>query len=157
MKCPNCGKNDVTFYYESNVNGQVTRRQLCAECARELGFGTEELFGRSLFDDFFGSFFGSRRAAFPFGGLLPAMMQLRSAAPQTEQDGKCANAECCAAASAPQTETAGPEAAPAPEADGEMNRRRQINLLRAQMYEAVHAEEFEKAAQLRDRLRELEK
>ena len=24
MKCENCGKNEVTFVYQSNVNGQIT-------------------------------------------------------------------------------------------------------------------------------------
>lgn len=38
MKCENCGKNEVTFVYQSNVNGQITEKHLCAECAeRQIG------------------------------------------------------------------------------------------------------------------------
>ena len=36
MKCENCGKNEVAFVYQSNVNGHVTEKHLCAGCA-EIG------------------------------------------------------------------------------------------------------------------------
>ena len=38
MKCDNCGKNEVTFVYQSNVNGNVTERHLCTDCAEKLGY-----------------------------------------------------------------------------------------------------------------------
>ena len=25
MKCENCGKNEVTFMYQSNINGKITK------------------------------------------------------------------------------------------------------------------------------------
>ena len=61
MKCEHCGKNEATFYYKSNINGNVTEHHLCSDCARELGYadGMEKSFssfGRGLFggfDDFF--------------------------------------------------------------------------------------------------------
>ena len=63
MKCENCGKNEVTFVYQSNVNGQVTEKRLCAECAEKLGYTQRlaaqgqrmmrGLFGSGLFEDFF--------------------------------------------------------------------------------------------------------
>ena len=37
MKCQNCGKNEATFYYKSNINGRVMESHLCPECARQLG------------------------------------------------------------------------------------------------------------------------
>lgn len=39
MKCEHCGKNEVTFVYQSNVNGQVTEKHLCGECAEKLEIG----------------------------------------------------------------------------------------------------------------------
>ena len=33
MKCENCGKNEVTFVYRSNVNGHVEEKHLCSDCA----------------------------------------------------------------------------------------------------------------------------
>ena len=150
MKCSNCGKNDVNFYYESNVNGKITRQQLCSECAQKLGFGNREMFsfptGRSLFGDMFGEFadfFGGRRRLFDMTMpemLLPELMSPRFGLPQTVED-----------------RPAEPESPAAPEkADETMDRRRQVNMLRAQMQEAVAAEDFEKAAQLRDRIRAIE-
>ena len=32
MKCENCGKNEVTFVYRSNVNGHVEEKHLCRCC-----------------------------------------------------------------------------------------------------------------------------
>lgn len=46
MKCENCGKNEVTFIYQSNVNGQVTEKHLCSECAEKLGL-TRQVAARS--------------------------------------------------------------------------------------------------------------
>lgn len=34
MKCENCGKNEVTFVYRSNVNGHV-EESTCAATARK--------------------------------------------------------------------------------------------------------------------------
>ena len=63
MKCEHCGKNEVTFVYQSNVNGQVTEKHLCGECAEKLGYTQrlaahsqrmmQNLFSGSLFDKLF--------------------------------------------------------------------------------------------------------
>mgnify|MGYP000778584824 CR=1 FL=1 len=46
MKCENCGKNEVTFIYQSNINGQVTEKHLCSECAEKLGLTRQALADR---------------------------------------------------------------------------------------------------------------
>jgi protein arginine kinase activator len=157
MKCTNCGKNEVNFYYESNVNGKITRQQLCSECAQKLGFGTEDFFkeSREMFNHMLGGFsdfFGTRRRAFPFGGFgLPTMLLPELFLPGTEvrehEDG-CTCGDCETHQDVKEADNT---------ADGEMNARRQINVLRAEMQNAIHAEEFEKAAELRDQIRALEK
>ena len=38
MKCERCGRNEATFYYQSNINGRVTQVHLCPDCAAELGW-----------------------------------------------------------------------------------------------------------------------
>ena len=63
MKCDNCGKNEVTFVYQSNVNGNVTERHLCTDCAEKLGYSQKlaahsqrmmrGFLGGGLFEDFF--------------------------------------------------------------------------------------------------------
>ena len=35
MLCNKCGKNEVTFYLEQNINGKITKIALCPECAKE--------------------------------------------------------------------------------------------------------------------------
>ena len=68
MKCEHCGKNEVSFVYQSNINGKVSEKHLCGECAEQMGYTrhiasrsrrmmqdlmSDGFFGRSLFDDFF--------------------------------------------------------------------------------------------------------
>ena len=38
MKCEHCGKNEVSFLYQSNINGHVEEKHLCAQCAEKLGY-----------------------------------------------------------------------------------------------------------------------
>ena len=162
MKCEKCNEKEATFYYSSNVNGKKTEKHLCADCAREEGFGgvlderPAELFG-DVFDDmfsgFFEEFFAPRRSLFSafdsFGSPLRAMMapalpriHIVVDEPQTEKE------------HAPLSETE--QKIPA-DAGEEVKSRREIAALKHQLREAVKAENFEKAIELRDKLKELEK
>ena len=58
MKCENCGKNEVTFVYQSNVNGQVEEKHLCAQCAEKLGYAQRAAAQRQRMMRGFNSFFG---------------------------------------------------------------------------------------------------
>ena len=69
MKCENCGKNEVTFVYQSNVNGQVEEKHLCAQCAEKLGYAQRAAAQRQRMMRGFNSFFG--------GGVLEAILHLR--------------------------------------------------------------------------------
>lgn len=158
MKCEKCKEKEATFYYSSNVNGDVTEKHLCSECAREEGFGSAldyrptSMFD-GMFDSFFGDFFSPRRSllsAFDsFGSPLRAIMA--PALPRIN-----------IVIGQPQEQT---ERAPLSEAEqkipedaGEdVKARREIAALKHQLQEAVAAENFEKAIELRDKLKELEK
>ena len=35
MKCEKCGKNEATCFYSSNINGKITEKHLCSQCAAE--------------------------------------------------------------------------------------------------------------------------
>jgi protein arginine kinase activator len=146
MKCTNCGKNIATYHYRSSVNGQVTEQHLCQECAQRLR-GEENVFSGfdSMFDNFFsgfGDFFG--RSPF-FGGFdsfaMPTMVMPRIQFVLQGADASQKVAE-------PETQE---------KADPELSKRRELNALREQMKAAAEAEDYEKAAQIRDKLRELEK
>ena len=42
MKCENCGKNEVTFVYQSNINGKVEEKHLCQRVRGEAGLHPED-------------------------------------------------------------------------------------------------------------------
>ena len=102
MKCENCGKNEVTFMYQSNINGKITEKHLCSECAEKLGYTQKlaahsqrmmqdfgNMFGGSLFGDFFTpvpSLMGrmSRMLEDPFDDFFADMPALSAAPAQQE-------------------------------------------------------------------------
>ncbi len=158
MKCDKCGKN-ASFYFSSNVNGQRTERHLCADCARAEGFGNaldyDPMGGmRNMFDSFFedfGGFFGGGRSLMPsfdlFGSPMRSMMT-RSLPRVNIVVGSPEQA----------ADTAQSAGGVIPDADAaEIRARREKAALRHQLDEAVKAEDFERAASLRDQLRALEK
>lgn len=49
MLCTECKKNTATVFYQQNINGKTTELCLCQECAESHGFLT----GSSLFNELF--------------------------------------------------------------------------------------------------------
>lgn len=153
MKCENCGKNEVTFVYQSNINGHVTEKHLCSECAEKLGYSQriaahsrsvmQNFFGNSFFDDFFSpmpSLMGrmNRMLEDPFDDFFSDMPALGASPAQQEQ--------------APQKQDDLVEK----EEQSRFAYMRQMNALRMEMKKAVHQENFERAAELRDQIKSLE-
>ena len=156
MKCENCGKNEVTFVYQSNVNGQVTEKHLGGECAEKLGFTRrlaaqnqrmmQNFFGNGLFgggflEDFFSpNFMGGRNWLLedPFDDFFADMPALGAPRRQEAQE--------------PQRQ----EDLVGKEEQSRFAYLRQMNALRMEMKKAVRQEDFERAAQLRDEIRTLE-
>ena len=159
MKCENCGKNEVTFIYQSNINGKVTEKHLCSECAEKLGYTRKiaahnrsmmqnffggSLLGNGFFDDFFSpmpSLMGRSGWLLedPFDDFFAEMPAL-SAAPVQQQEEQQKQ----------QNDLVGKE---------EQSRfayMRQMNALKMEMKKAVHQENFERAAELRDQIHALE-
>ena len=152
MKCQHCGNREATYHYKSNVNGTITEAHLCSDCAAKLG-ENENVFSQMdrMFEDMMGGFFGrtpslmSAMAGWrPMSFAMPAMVmpyfQIGTSSGRTPE----AQAE------------AGTQEKSA-EVDPELKKRREINMLREQMNQAVSEENFEKAAELRDKIKEIEK
>ena len=153
MKCENCGKNEVTFVYQSNINGHVEEKHLCSECAEKLGytqrinahsqrmmqnfFGRGSLFGSSFFNDFFSPSLMGRMLEDPFDDFFADMPAL-SAAPARQQ------------------ETKKEEDLVEKEEQSRFSYLRQLNALKVEMKKAVHQENFERAAELRDQIHKQE-
>lgn len=153
MKCEHCGKNEVTFVFQSNVNGQVSEKHLCSECAEKLGYTqklaaysqrmTRNLFGGGLFEDFFTpvpSLLGrmNRLLEDPFDDFFADMPALGAPAEARQQPQK------------PQ------ETLLEQEEQNQISRTRQLNALRMEMQKAVQEENFERAAELRDQIHGME-
>ncbi len=74
MKCQKCNKREANSHIKRIINGQVEEYHLCSECAREMGYSnvfdsfTSDF--ASGFADTFGSLFGSF-----FDNALPARTQ----------------------------------------------------------------------------------
>lgn len=150
MKCENCGKNEVNFVYQSNINGHVEEKHLCSACAEKLGYmqavATQSrkmmrgFFDGGLLDDFFsprsgllgGSFFGENL----FDDFFQQMPALGTAVEEVQE----------------------PQEKPLVEEKerSRFARMRQLNALRLEQKAAVLREDFEKAAQIRDQIREME-
>lgn len=145
MKCQNCGKNEATFYYKSNINGRVMESHLCPECARQLGlvqdmcrpmmssfWDDDDFFTRPfrMLEPLLGGF-GSRLLT-EFPEPVDVTQQARRTAEEPREDNLVQGDE-----------------------REKLNRQRQRNALETQLRHAVETENFEEAAKLRDQLRSL--
>ncbi len=172
MLCEKCGQKEATCYYRENVNGKVKTCKLCSDCATamqksgELGglFG-EDPFGKmmSLFsgDDFFGSLLTTPQN--PMEREKPKTCPLcGSAFPTLVKTGKAGCPECYSTFAeelAPSIRrihgSAGHTGRAPARFQAENEKKQKIAALEAELKAAVQAEEYEKAAQIRDNLKSL--
>ena len=148
MKCQNCGKKEVNFHYSTNINGCVTETHLCSECAAKSGYDFGQIFDTgNIFNEFF-PIMGRP------GGFLPVavpMMGLNYAFPFAARPGIAGITQTSTCGNGCQTNVEGAQTA---SVDGEMKKRRELYM---QMRIAAENEDFERAAELRDKIKELEK
>lgn len=167
MKCEHCGKNEVTFVYRSNVNGNVEEAHLCAGCAEKLGY-TQRLAtqNRSLLENFFGngSLFPDPFSSDPFFDGFPRAFShtarnLLGRMMEDPFDDFFADMPALSAAPVQQEESEPAQQTVQEEPKPEMSRfarLRERNALKMEMKRAIHEENFERAAELRDQLRQME-
>lgn len=164
MKCSNCGEREGVVSLTQIVEGDVRTVSLCAKCAAEKGIET----GVGVADTPLGGFLAALQDSTDADAPLTAALELRcrgcgATLRDFRETGRVGCAECYRTFDAPlrellrrlhgsthhtgnrygSLEPAGRVAESALE-------------LREQLRRAVEAEEFELAAQLRDRLRERE-
>jgi protein arginine kinase activator len=161
MTCDNCGKEEVNFHYTSNINGTITEKHLCAACASQAGIagfsgfsglvGRQEAQSDASFEDIFSDLFGMRPSRRMFGGYGMMFPTFVIPAVGLFVPGTAAEPDAGAEPAKP-----GKPAEIKIEIDDDMRKRREINMLREQMHQAAAAEDFEKAAALRDSIRKLE-
>ena len=161
MKCENCGKNEVTFMYQSNINGKVTEKHLCSECAEKLGY-TQQIaaHSRSMMQNFFGGSLLGNGFFDDFFSPMPSLMGRSGWMLEDPFDDFFADMPALQAAPAQQAESAQQERKTDDLVGKEEQSRfaymRQMNALKMEMKKAVHQENFERAAELRDQIHALE-
>lgn len=131
MKCEHCGRNDATFYYRSNVNGQISEVHLCESCAETLGYRTRISGG---WDDLL---FMLPRAVGAEGFFAMSPFT------QTRQQLRVLPEEKKPLLSY--------------EEQRELRLQREKNALQVALDEAIEKEDYEQAAKLRDELKRFEK
>jgi protein arginine kinase activator len=171
MKCQKCQKNNADTHIKRVVNGQFEEYHLCSECAREMGYTSMfDEFSHSFSDDF-NSLFGSF-----FENALPARTQATrcetcgSSYNDITRTGMMGCADCykvfedrilptirrihgntthcgknSAAYKKEKTET-----------KAEIKEVSELDKLKNELDKAIKNQEFEKAAELRDKIKEME-
>jgi len=166
MKCSNCGEREGVVSLTTIVDGDVRTSSLCAKCAEEKGIET----GVGVSDTPLGGFLAALGEGLDPDAPLTAALETRCAGcgaslRDFRETGRVGCAECYRSFDAPLRELlrrlhgsthhtgkryTGVQAVPAlpPPAS--------LRELRDQLRRAIEAEQFELAAELRDRLREQE-
>ncbi|MFA6091599.1 MAG: UvrB/UvrC motif-containing protein [Elusimicrobiota bacterium] len=163
MLCSNCHKNEASVLFKQIIDNQVTQSSLCAQCAQaaelpgmsasplfdllaQLGGGRKPVRGRETtcrscglrYEEFRRTgMLGCADCYTSFAAKLERVLQ--SVHGSLRHGGKMPQPAADRPASARATENAGPQ------------------ILRAKLQAALKAEDYEEAARLRDRLRDLEK
>ena len=169
--CDRCKKQIATVYYKKTVNGQQTQRHLCAACANQEGLAAEpwaDLWASDPFEPLLSQFFLPK--ATQDQGRCPTC---HTTAQQIRRQGRFGCADCYTAFASrldlsPFSHPQGYRGTLAPQEDEPTQTQPQepqpqepqkpdLAQLKKQLSQAVEAEEYEKAAALRDRIRELEK
>lgn len=167
MLCQNCKKHEATTHIKSVVNGEYTQLHLCSDCAGKLGY--TDVFSGFGFDlgDFFGNFFSKPKSISAsskvercekcgmsfeeivktgkigcadcyekfYEMLLPSIQRIHG---KTQHNGKVANV----------TE---PD-----EVKKEKTKEEIVAELKEEMKVAIEEQNFEKAAELRDKIKGME-
>lgn len=167
MKCQKCGANNATTHVKTIINGELREYDLCSECAHKMGY--TNVFGdmENEFSNFLGSFFGN---------VLPARTQATrcefcgSTYSDIAKSGHVGCAKCYEIFADElypsirrihgNTTHCGKNSSVA-EKSKQANvktetKEEKINKLKAQLESAIKEQNFELAAELRDKIKEME-
>ena len=158
MMCEQCGNNPATMHYTSIINGEKTEKHLCAQCAQEQNMALAQTFdiGQLLVGFMTDAAAQAKRApacpqcgmdlrAFQKGGLLGCMECYKTFQPQLEPLLTRVHGHVRHVGKLPVR------------AGVAMSTQREIDRLSDEIKKAVALEQFEKAAEFRDRIYELER
>lgn len=166
MKCQKCGANNANTHVKTIINGEFKEYDLCSECAKKMGY-------TNVFDDMeneFSNFLGSF-----FGNVLPARTQATrcefcgSSYSDIAKSGHVGCAHCYEIFGEQllpsirrihgNTTHCGKNSGTADKAQQdtpEKSNKDKIKELKAELDKAVKEQNFEYAAELRDKIKETE-
>lgn len=169
MLCQHCKKHQATTHVKTMINGEYAEYMLCPECAHELGYD-------NMFSDFSADF-GGLLSSF-FSNALPAISGAThcdtcgSTLNDIKRSGKVGCADCYDTFFSEllptirsihgNTEHKGKHPVieytvnPDEKSDTTGSSGSKLESLRAELKQAIADENFERAAQLRDEIKELE-
>ncbi len=170
MLCQNCGRNEATTHIKRVINGATSESHLCAECAGNLGYG--DMFSGFGFNlgDLFGGFLGET----PMLAQSTARCQkCGSSWSDIVREGRLGCADCYRTFFDKLQPTlqrihgrikhngkisSGGEALrqEADENTPEEKQENEIDKLKKELDESVEAQNYEQAAVIRDKIREME-
>lgn len=164
MKCQKCKQNNATTQVKKIVNGEYEEYMLCADCAHKMGFD-------NIFDSPMPDMFGGLVKSL-FGAALPSRSQATrcpvcaSTYGDITNTGKVGCAHCYEVFLDElmpsikrihgNTLHAGKRPQNMSESVGKPQDVSEIDSLRQQLSDAIEEQNFELAAELRDRIKELE-
>lgn len=170
MKCQKCNHNEATVHLRQNINGDVKELHLCPKCAEELGYDSvfnefEEFNPFEAMDMGIQNFLGSL-----FSQELPSVATSRKCSfcgTTFEDFAQSAMAGCAHCYDEFRNDmlpyiqrihgkTKHVGKIPA-SAGKELKLQRELTSLKKQLNEAVNNQEYEKAAEFRDKIKEIEK
>lgn len=165
MLCEKCNKNEAKVYYKETVNGKTRTLSLCRDCAAELTGEAGKFNYSDPFSDMnslFGSLFGMPSYYKKAVGEVKKCNLCGAAFEDLVREGKAGCPECYKifadelAPTIAKIHGATVHKGDAPERYREgFERKAKIRELEEQLKAAVTAEEYEKAATLRDELKAL--
>lgn len=164
MKCQKCGKYDATMHLTEVINGVKNETYLCKYCADEenKGFAFKSPF-YSEFDNFFQSFWESPKLSHSSPASAQSCSGCGSTLSDIQKRGRLGCAECYRTFRdlllRPLKEIHGSNThtGKIPKRIGKgIAKLNEIDKLKDELSRAVLDQNFEKAAELRDRIREME-
>jgi len=177
MICNKCGKNNAEFYYKQTINGQTSEYALCTKCAEELkNQGKLNIKLPSLFDDYSigsgdnGLFGLSELFGLPYGTQKTRHTEKKkctlcaSTFDELVKSGKVGCAKCYEVFEEELKKmiygihgNAVHTGAVPGKHLADIEKRKEIEQLKKEQQQAVLEQNYEQAAVIRDKIKELEK
>ncbi len=163
MLCERCKKNNANTHVKSVVNGKAEEYMLCSECAKELGYTDVFSDMHSDFNSILGSFFSN---ALPAKSEATRCPQCNSTFSDIQKSGYVGCAKCYEVFLSDlmptikrihsNTTHLGKSPSLTPVNQEKSENKPTVSELKTQLDEAVKEQNFELAAKLRDKIKEME-